>query len=130
MAMVEEDCLKTCLEILLSNAVEAMSNGQDPTIEISLTREGSDIVVRVSDSGCGIASGDRERIFERDVTTKGPGHGLGLFHARQALAKFDASVRVESSALNEGTTMAIRLRVSESNGQEGEKEPTLGTMAQ
>ncbi len=51
-------------------------------VEIELARDGSDVVVSVSNDGEGIAEGDAERIFAPGVSGTG-GAGLGLALARR-----------------------------------------------
>jgi signal transduction histidine kinase len=110
LAQVDEDALKTCVEILLVNAAEAMAGRAQSTVSVE-TDEDPDgyVFLRISDSGCGIASKDWERIFERDFTSKGTGHGLGLYHARQALGRYGGVLKVEKSEEGVGTVMVIRV---------------------
>jgi signal transduction histidine kinase len=110
LAIVDEECLKTTLEILLNNAAEAMINNEKCDLALNVSRDGDFMTVRVTDTGCGIDEEEWERIFERDVSTKGDGRGLGLYYARQDLAKYGGSLRVESSRPGQGTVMALRLR--------------------
>jgi signal transduction histidine kinase len=69
---------------LLDNALRyADAKG---TVEISALRSDGGVVVRVDDSGPGIAPEDRDRVFDRfsrlDQARKGEGSGLGLALAR------------------------------------------------
>lgn len=65
---------------LLDNALRHTPPGTD--IAISLTQRDDAYVFAVSDSGPGIASADRERVFSRftrlESSRSTPGHGLGL----------------------------------------------------
>jgi len=67
---------------LLMNAVQALPEHQADRHEIrveSLVDPGSgQVVVRVSDTGCGIAASALPRIFDPFYTTKDPGTGTGL----------------------------------------------------
>jgi two-component system NtrC family sensor kinase len=61
---------------LLANAAEAIEgNG---TITISTAQVGTEIQVKIADSGGGIPAEIRERIFDPGITTKGRGVGTGL----------------------------------------------------
>jgi len=73
---------------LLDNAVR---HGKQVTeIRVSSHQSDGALVVILEDNGCGIADGDRERIFEKGVGTN---TGLGLFLAREVLSLTGISIR-------------------------------------
>jgi signal transduction histidine kinase len=109
-AHVDEEALKTSLEILLVNAAEAMKGSERRELRVEVDGGGGRILLTVSDTGCGLEREDWERIFERDVTTKGDGHGLGLYHARETLGRYGSTVHVDRSEIGVGTVMLIRLK--------------------
>jgi signal transduction histidine kinase len=61
---------------LIDNALKAM--GEKGTLSIETYRENDTAVISIADNGAGVPSELRDRIFELDVTTRGPGAGLGL----------------------------------------------------
>lgn len=61
---------------LVSNAIEAIEGRG--VIGIFAGAEGTDYVLRISDTGPGISPGLRERVLEPFFTTKGIGEGTGL----------------------------------------------------
>jgi signal transduction histidine kinase len=61
---------------LIDNALRSM--GQSGTLEITTAIEGDRAVVTIGDTGRGIPPELQARIFELDVTSRGPGAGLGL----------------------------------------------------
>ncbi len=63
---------------LLRNALDAVENTPQPRVSIVLTREGTEGVARISDSGPGIAQEAAAHLFEPFFTTKPAGQGLGL----------------------------------------------------
>src|SRR5512133_616425 len=65
---------------LLRNAMDAMAATPPERREISVVTESSAelITVSISDRGCGIDPGVREKLFEPFFTTKGEGMGMGL----------------------------------------------------
>ncbi len=73
---------------LLDNAVR---HGRHVTgVRVSSHQSDGDLVVVVEDDGCGIAAGEKERIFEKGV---GKNTGLGLFLVREILSLTGISVR-------------------------------------
>jgi signal transduction histidine kinase len=61
---------------LINNALEAM--GPRGRLRLEVVRDGSEALIRVADSGPGVAPGNREKLFQPFFTTKGPGEGTGL----------------------------------------------------
>ncbi|KQC06594.1 MAG: hypothetical protein APR55_01325 [Methanolinea sp. SDB] len=73
---------------LLDNAVR---HGRHVTgVRISSRQSDGDLVILVEDNGCGIAAGEKERIFEKGV---GKNTGLGLFLVREILSLTGISIR-------------------------------------
>jgi signal transduction histidine kinase len=81
---------------LVENALDAIPEGGH--VEISASREGAFIVVRVVDNGPGIPGHVQPRIFDPFFTTKpvGQGTGLGLDIARRLVRRHDGVIDVES----------------------------------
>jgi len=86
--------LRQAVRNLLRNALQA---GGDPSeVRAELREEGADVILEVLDRGVGLAAGDEERIFERHVSRRAGGTGLGLFVARAVVEAHDGSLRAES----------------------------------
>jgi signal transduction histidine kinase len=82
-------------------------------VEVSLVMEGDRVVVRVSDSGPGVASADSERIFEPFYHgsvdgSSSHGLGLGLAIVKGFIAANGGNVRVESKP-GPGATFVVEL---------------------
>lgn len=94
---------------LLVNAAQAIKKGQG-TITVSTAIEGSQVVVTVSDTGCGIAQERLEHIFDPFYTTKqvGEGTGLGLSISYGIVENHSGQITV-SSKVGEGTQFTIKL---------------------
>lgn len=91
------------------------SSGEDyhPEISIAVKREGSDIVISISDNGLGMTEETRQRVFENFFTTKpiGQGTGLGLGIARDIIeSKHGGKVSFETTE-GEGTTFTFTIPV-------------------
>ncbi len=97
---------------LINNACQAMNGVGTMTIE--LDKEESDIVVRITDTGCGIAQEHLGKIFDPLFTTKpvGEGTGLGLDIIKRIVNRHGGDITV-SSKVNVGTTFTVRLPIVE-----------------
>jgi two-component system cell cycle sensor histidine kinase/response regulator CckA len=101
---------------LCVNARDAMPSGGTLTIRIDPDGP-KHVVVRVSDTGPGIAPENLVRVFEPFFTTKGTGSGLGLAVAAGIVAAHGGVILAESDGRN-GTTMKVRLPRSEAGAQQ------------
>lgn len=81
---------------LFLNAVNAMPTGGRLGIGVEVDR--SDVRVQVTDTGCGIAQGEIEKIFDPFYTTSvaGQGTGLGLSLCYSIVKQHRGTIEVES----------------------------------
>lgn len=91
---------------LLSNAIDAMSGKGN--LSVVAEEEDSRILIRISDTGSGMARETLDKIFEPFYTTKGKGTGLGLAIVFNIIQKHHGEVTVESEE-GKGTTFVITL---------------------
>ncbi len=82
----EETYVEQITRNLLSNA--AKYSPADSTVQVVAAEEDGEVVVRVLDSGIGIAADDEEQLFElffrsRNASRHAAGAGIGLFVVRQ-----------------------------------------------
>jgi PAS domain S-box-containing protein len=106
---------------LAVNACDAMARSGKLTIESS-EPQGS-VVLRVSDTGCGMNADTQARIFEPFFTTKAPGEGtgLGLSTVYGIVTGAGGQIEVDSEP-GRGTTFTIRLPAAV--GADAEREAT------
>ncbi|HKE18562.1 MAG TPA: ATP-binding protein [Kofleriaceae bacterium] len=114
--MGERDRIVQVLVNILLNAVQSIPPGDAATNAIRVTSQSGgdgDIVVQVSDTGCGIAAGDLERVFEAFYTTRavGQGTGLGLAICHSIIEAHGGRMSIESS-LGNGTRLTVSLPAS------------------
>lgn len=97
---------------LILNAVEALPENQSTrhVIDVSTGEEAGQAVLRVADTGPGIAPQVLTHVFEPFFTTKpvGLGTGLGLSIAHSIIEQHGGTIEVDS-ALGVGTTFTVRL---------------------
>ncbi|KAF0182858.1 MAG: PAS domain S-box [Nitrospirae bacterium] len=124
---------------LAINAQDAMPGGGTLTVETHLAGLAGDVgglapgdyaMIRVRDTGTGIAPEHMDKIFEPFFTTKEPGKGtgLGLPSVYGIVHQHGGAVRAES-ALGAGTTFLLYLPISVAAGEaleEGPAEPGPG----
>jgi DNA-binding response OmpR family regulator/anti-sigma regulatory factor (Ser/Thr protein kinase) len=93
--LFDGDKLSKILLNLLSNAFKFTSDGG--RVDVALTVEGSNLIIKVADTGIGIADADKERIFEtfyQTDTTKSSGSGIGLSLVSEYVKLHDGTVKV------------------------------------
>jgi signal transduction histidine kinase len=103
----EVDCTADVMVDLVKNAVDAMPNGG--VLWVGARQEGSRVIFKVSDTGCGIPEELQARIFEPFVTHgKAKGTGLGLAIVKSVVDSHGGTISLQSSA-GVGTTFEITL---------------------
>jgi len=98
--------LEQILVNLVVNARDALPGGG--RIGLSTTREGDQVLLRVSDTGVGIAPELLASIFDPFFTTKGAGTGLGLSTVYGIVQRAGGSIRVDSTP-GEGSCFTVSL---------------------
>ncbi|MCK4261624.1 GAF domain-containing protein [bacterium] len=106
MAMVDRQHIKQALLNLIHNGIEAMAEGGN--LLIGTESANGAVLVRITDSGPGIAKEVRGRIFEPFFTTKARGTGLGLALANKIIESHNGKIEVESKQ-GRGATFTILL---------------------
>ena len=96
---------------LIHNAIQAMNN--KGKLELAAFQDEHQVVVQVTDSGCGIPPEIKARIFEPFFTTKPPGEGsgLGLDIVKKIIDKHQGKIEVKSQPGR--TTFSVWLPIKE-----------------
>ena len=117
----DPDLLEEAFLNLFKNAIQAMPNGGELKVETCLEcgpgRNGNgaasgdrQLRIRISDTGVGIPSEIRGKLFEPFVTTKEKGMGVGLTMVDRIVDVHQGKIGVESQP-GRGTTFSIALPV-------------------
>ena len=113
--MIDPDRLQQIVWNLLSNAVRFTPRGGRITITADRTTSG--LVVRVQDTGAGIAPEHLPHVFERfmqvdsSTTRTHAGLGLGLAIVRHLVEAHGGSVEAQSEGTGRGATFTITLPI-------------------
>jgi signal transduction histidine kinase len=92
---MDMDKLQQALLNFVKNAVESISGAGDVTIAIRTEDKGLAKIV-ITDTGCGLAPEEVDRIFNPEYTTKEKGLGLGLSLAHEIIRGHGGEIRVKS----------------------------------
>lgn len=106
--VMNADQIRQVIVNLVRNAVHAMPEGGLITVEVRYGR--GQVMMSVTDSGCGIPEGQVEKIFDPYFTTRDGGAGLGLMIVQRIVGEHGGDVLVASHP-GKGTTMTVRLPV-------------------
>jgi signal transduction histidine kinase len=98
--------LRQCFDNLLRNAMEAQPDGG--TIRVLASKHPTELVLRFTDSGPGVAAERRDELFEFGKTTKVGGSGIGLPLSQLIVESHGGSLIYEEQNLS-GTGATFRL---------------------
>ena len=130
------DRLKQVFLNLINNAIKATQAGGKVTV--TLRSSNNQAVIRVIDTGIGIAPADQQRIFDRFYRVErsrtrsrlyGGGTGLGLAIALTIIKAHNGEIELESE-LNKGSTFTVRLPIVEKKTSEQNKAPSTVSSSQ
>jgi len=118
---VDKEQIRQVLLNIMLNAIDAMPKGG--IIELTMSSNSRDkkqnslLRVGIKDTGQGIDSDLRSKLFEPFVTTKEQGTGLGLFIASRIIKLHKGDIRIDSTS-GKGTNVTIELPISHKLGKE------------
>jgi C4-dicarboxylate-specific signal transduction histidine kinase len=87
---------------LVSNALDAISEHENPWVRINVEEKGDELEFSVTDCGNGITKEAEEKIFQPFFTTKevGKGTGLGLAISQGTLEEMGSSLKIDHDCEN------------------------------
>ena len=96
--MADRELLKRVIVNLIDNAAEAMTDSPVRKLRIVTSQPTPDVVeISVTDTGCGVSSADKEKLFLPYFSTKQRGTGLGLAIVQHIVTEHHGRVRVEEN---------------------------------
>lgn len=108
---------------LLSNAVKFTRQGG--TVQVDLTREGSDAILSVTDDGVGIDPEFQPQVFQRFIqadsstTRRFGGLGIGLAIVQNVTELHGGTVQLQSAGKDQGSTFIVRLPLNVLKADDG-----------
>jgi PAS domain S-box-containing protein len=112
--LADPEAIRRALANLIDNAAEAMQGSllRVLGVQSSLSEDGAEVEVQVSDTGHGLTDEIRERLFLPFYSTKHRGTGLGLSIAAKIVQEHGGSLRAESNS-PKGARFLLRLPLME-----------------
>jgi PAS domain S-box-containing protein len=108
--LLDDALIRNIVGNLLSNAIKYSPDGGE--VRFSVSPQGKDLVITVSDQGIGIPQTDQENLFVsfHRASNVGPiaGTGLGLSIVKEAVVCHQGSIAVESQ-VGKGSCFTVRL---------------------
>lgn len=98
---------------LITNAIHSYNGKKDETVVLTAKKVDENLVISVSDHGCGMTDEVKQKLFKSMITTKGKnGTGLGMFMSYSTIkGHFNGDITFESE-VGKGTTFNIVLPLS------------------
>ncbi|GHB28625.1 ATP-binding protein [Salinicola rhizosphaerae] len=107
-----ENGLYVLMRNLLDNAVRYTPQGGQ--VRLAISRASDHVLIDVADSGPGIATGDRERVFERFVRLAGQktsGSGLGLAIVRELVERLGGTIELADTTLPADSGLSVKVEL-------------------
>lgn len=110
LVLVDKSLMQQTLVNIINNAVEAITNRENGSVEVSSYTSAHQVIIRIRDNGVGIPPHARNKIFEPFYTSKNSKNnwGIGLAYAQRILKEHGGSIRAESTGEN-GTSFYLVL---------------------
>jgi two-component system, NtrC family, nitrogen regulation sensor histidine kinase NtrY len=105
---IDKTLIEQVLINLLTNAIHAVSDRQNPMITVQAFEQEKQVVIAVADNGKGISAKELGEIFIPFFTTKKEGSGIGLSLSKQIISLHGGYIKVKSE-INVGTTIFLHL---------------------
>lgn len=110
---IDRDMVRVALDKVITNSLEAMSGPGE--IALKVRAEGDYLVIRITDTGKGIASDDLPHVFDPFFTSKTQGVGLGLATVHHVMKEHQGEVKIVSEH-GRSTTVILSFPLGEGAG--------------
>ena len=101
--------LSWAIENLIKNSIDSISSDLG-SIHVSMSKNKSNVKIRISDNGCGIPKKDWKNIFRPGFSTKQSGWGLGLSLCQRIINEVHkGEIYIKESSEEAGTIFEINI---------------------
>ncbi len=121
MVFLDENQIEQVLVNILLNAIQAIDNNGTISIKTSANTKENELKIEITDSGCGIAQEQIDKIFDPFFSTKSKGTGLGLAVSYGIINSHEGNIKVDSRP-GEGTRFTITLPLLSSSDKESKQQ--------
>ncbi len=121
MVFLDENQIEQVLVNILLNAIQAIDNNGTISIKTSANTKENELKIEITDSGCGIAQEQIDKIFDPFFSTKSKGTGLGLAVSYGIIKSHEGNIKAYSRP-GEGTRFTITLPLLTSSGKESKPQ--------
>ncbi|MFF2184154.1 ATP-binding protein [Streptomyces sp. NPDC058155] len=118
--------LVTMLGNLIDNAMDAAQGSDGARVTVTALVEDGELLLRVRDTGPGVAPGDMEEVFRRGWSTRGAERGLGLALVRQAVHRAHGTVEL-TPGRDGGAEFTVRLPLGTGADARADEAADTGT---
>lgn len=118
-AYLDHDAVDKIAINLVSNALKFTDPGGSITVEVAPSDNQTELILRVRDTGVGLAEKDVDRIFNRfaqvdgSATREQEGTGIGLSLVKELVELHGGRVWAESDGIGLGSTMCVEFPIGE-----------------
>ena len=110
---IPSESLVTILGNLIDNAFDAMNDfnsyRKHKKLMMGIYSQKDALLINFTDTGHGIPENDMKHIFENGYSTKGEGHGTGLFQVKNIIESLGGTITVESDE-GRGTAFSVKFQ--------------------
>jgi len=108
--IADREQILTVFNNIFKNAIQAIPNERKGNIDVAATLTSENVLIAISDNGCGITEEDSKNIFIPNFSTKSSGAGLGLSIVKHIIETANGKIWFKSK-VDKGTTFFIELKV-------------------
>jgi len=108
--MADREQILEVFNNIFKNAIQAIPSDIKGKVNASSTLNGENVLIAISDNGCGISDEDSKSIFTPNFSTKSSGTGLGMSIVKHIIEISNGKIWFNSK-VNKGTTFYIEMPI-------------------